>query len=315
MIGLVMFGNAVACQTQHQTDFPVTAVCLIPGQSVMLAGSDRGLQLYDDATLSATRKLDSKLEKIYSIKLSTDGRRVAVAGGTPGEEGAVEVYSVPEFQRVQVFGGFDDVALDLVWLANDRLIAADATGDCRRFQLGNQESSLFSVHADGILAIDTLNSGQILSAGQDHIIRVWRPDKPLIARDLNNHSGAVNDIKIRPSTDATKTRLPMVASASDDRTVRFWQPTIGRMVRFAKLSSIPTSIVWMHDGSQVIVGCRDGSIHVVDPTNANQGKLSVQARSWINDLQLSNDDRTLYVADQQGVRRVPMKRSTDQFDR
>ena len=59
----------------------------------------------------------------------------------------------------------------------------------------------------------------------------------------------------------------MIATASADRTIRFWQPTIGRMVRYIRLASEPLSLVWSPDGKRVLVSCVDGHIRVVDPTN------------------------------------------------
>ena len=43
----------------------------------------------------------------------------------------------------------------------------------------------------------------------------------------------------------------MVASAAGDRTIRFWQPTIGRMVRYVRLESEPLNIAWTSDGSRI----------------------------------------------------------------
>ena len=37
----------------------------------------------------------------------------------------------------------------------------------------------------------------------------------------------------------------MVASASADRTIRIWQPTIGRLVRYVRLEAEPLSIAWL----------------------------------------------------------------------
>ena len=53
-------------------------------------------------------------------------------------------------------------------------------------------------------------------------------------------------------------------STSEDRTVRLWQPEIGRMVRFVRLGSIPRRVVNLADGD-LAVGCDDGTVIVIDP--------------------------------------------------
>ena len=57
----------------------------------------------------------------------------------------------------------------------------------------------------------------------------------------------------------------IVASISDDRTVRFWQPTIGRIMRFARLESVPLCLTWSRDGRRLVTGCADGAVRVIDP--------------------------------------------------
>ena len=57
----------------------------------------------------------------------------------------------------------------------------------------------------------------------------------------------------------------MVASIGADRTLRLWQPTIGRMVRLARLESDPTALAWLADGRAVAVACADGHVRLIDP--------------------------------------------------
>ena len=56
----------------------------------------------------------------------------------------------------------------------------------------------------------------------------------------------------------------MVASAAADHTIRFWQPTIGRMVRYVRLASAPLDIAWLHDGVRIVAACADGRVRVID---------------------------------------------------
>ena len=57
----------------------------------------------------------------------------------------------------------------------------------------------------------------------------------------------------------------MVASAARDKTIRFWQPTIGRMVRYIRLDSEPLNIAWTSDGDRILATCVDGRLRVINP--------------------------------------------------
>jgi WD40 repeat protein len=82
-------------------------------------------------------------------------------------------------------------------------------------------------------------------------------------RTLDNHTATVHDLAVRPGQPGDAP--PLVASVSDDRTLRLWQPTIGRMVRFAKLSSPPLAVAWSADGKRLATSCIDGHLRVLDP--------------------------------------------------
>jgi hypothetical protein len=60
----------------------------------------------------------------------------------------------------------------------------------------------------------------------------------------------------------------MVASISEDRTVRFWQPTLGRMVRFARFKAQPVAAQWTRDGKSLVVAFADRSVRRIDPDTA-----------------------------------------------
>lgn len=282
---------------------PITALALAPdGQ--WLSGSDDGLQVHDAKTLKPVKRLGSGLEKIYSINFSPDHKNLAVAGGTPAEIGSVEIFSIETWEKTHTFASFDDIATDCAWLSDDQLVAGSMTGHCCEMSLMQDTAIPFAVHSKGILTLLRLSTTVVVTGGMDHTIGVWDLKDQTMLRVLNNHVDVVNQLALRPKRSQEELGdQPMVVTVSDDATVRFWQPTIGRMVRFARLESIPTCVLWNHSGTQVIVGTRSGKIHFIDPTTA-QLVRTLEGAGWINCLALPVEETSLIVGGSAGLERI-----------
>jgi WD40 repeat protein len=122
-----------------------------------------------------------------------------------------------------------------------------------------------------------------------------------LIRSLSIHTRRVHNLALRPGNGG----LPMVASVSDDRTVRLWQPTIGRMVRFARLKSRPLDAAWFADGSRVVVACTDGHVRVVDPVSVKVTHDIPALEGWAYSLAVHPTDGSILVGGQDGrVRRL-----------
>jgi WD40 repeat protein len=119
-------------------------------------------------------------------------------------------------------------------------------------------------HSRPVLTVAFLPDGKtVVSAGVDQSLQVWTADAGKPVRTLDNHVGTANDVAVRPGTPADAP--PVVVSVGDDRTVRLWQPTIGRLVRFARLPAKPLAVAWAPAGDRLLVGCADGRLRALDP--------------------------------------------------
>ena len=301
IVGVILLAGTSDLQSQQ---VPITALAQMPNGQ-LLSGSDAGLQLHDETTLKTIKTIKTDIEKIYSIRISPDQDKFAISGGVPAELGVVDVFSMDTFERMHHFGPFDDVATDCVWISNKRLVGCSMKGNCchllAKQNVGKDVKTPFNVHSKGILGIASLSAEIVVTAGIDNTIRVWELEKHTDSRVLNNHVDIVNQIAVRPPDP--QTGKTMMVTVSDDATVRFWQPTIGRMVRFARMESIPTCVVWNHAGTAVVVGTRAGQIHFVDPATAEIVQTT-QAAGWINCLALSSDESTVFVGGESGLHRV-----------
>jgi len=276
----------VADDGPAQRQCPATALtCSADGQWLVTVGESE-LCVHNARSLAVVQRL------ILPVPISCDVRflsavQLVVAGGTPGESGELIVLQASDaatlrLEMVQRLAAGSDV-LSAAVRGTEGLVAGGfdralyhgfTTGDGPR-------ETIAAAHSKPITDVVADATGKLLiSCGADSTIRVWDSGSMRQQRALNNHARAVRGLALRPQQDATA--LPLLASAADDRTVRFWQPTIGRMVRFKRLKSAATCVTWLDDGSNAVVGCRDGRVCFVDPVRLSLKQASVSHNGWIS---------------------------------
>jgi WD40 repeat protein len=134
---------------------------------------------------------------------------------------------------------------------------------------------------------------------------VWRADSGERWRILENHTEAVNDMALRPQE---KGALPMLVSVGEDRTVRFWQPTIGRLVRFSRLPARPQAVAWSRDGTRVFVVSNNGSLHIVDPDTTELIEKIQAIKGWAYSMTVHPEEPVVLVGGEKGIlRKVNVK--------
>jgi WD40 repeat protein len=258
------------CQGQTTTatvgETPITAVVIDKERPVAVVGSQSGLVVRSLPDLKVLQELPTTLSSIHDIAISSDGRRIVAVGGVPGESGSVELYEWPSGKKIKHVSPHQDVIYGVAWSPDSTSFAtAGADKSVQIFDLDCQHRGMLQGHSRSVMAVDYLpNDLGLLSAGVDTSIRYWElkelQPNPQPVRTLINHTKEVFVIGIRRRSLDT---VPVAASISQDRTVRFWQPTIGRMVRFVRLESVPLDFCWLSDGSQLAVACQDGRVRYV----------------------------------------------------
>lgn len=256
---------------------PVTAVAISPDGRVFVAGSTAGVDVRTTEDLAPLEPLPTQLEHVAAVAFSPDGQCIAAAGGVPAEAGLVEIYSWPQRKLLRTWDFAVDLAYALDWSADSRSLAV-ACFDGTAWQLAVQppdeeaDHQWHPGHSRGLTAVcllpvaaDSDAAPLAVTAGIDQTLRVIDVRRGEPVRTLHNHTAPVHAIAMQPPSALS---LPVVASISDDRTVRFWQPTIGRMMRFARLESVPMCISWSSDGDRLLTGCADGALRIIDPQTA-----------------------------------------------
>lgn len=207
--------------------------------------------------------IETQLANVHDLAFSSDGERLAAVGGRPSESGEIELFSWPQLELLKRRDLGDDVIYQVSWQPDgEGLFVA---GPDQSIMLLNAEGDVkhkLTGHSRGVTTVASLPGGYFVSGSRDQTVRVWNQPSHELVRTLNNHTRAVHDIALRPRSE----KVPyVIASASADRTVRLWWPVRGRLMRFAKLPSIPLDIEWLPDGIAILAACADGHLRVIDP--------------------------------------------------
>lgn len=285
---------------------PIVAVAFAPDGASVLAASQAGVQQLTWPDLAFLSSVESKLEQVHDLAFSPDGSALAIAGGSPGEFGAVEIWEWPAAKLRASFAAGDDLVYRAAWNNEGKTLALACANKTVRLQAvaGGPPQSI-QAHSAAVLSVCWLPADDhVLSAGVDQSVRLLSAKSGETVRTFDNHTAAVRDVAVRPGQHNGP---PLVASASADRTVRFWQPTIGRLLRFARLPSAPTDLCWTPDGTQVLAACEDGRLRAVDPMTVEVAELDPCLRGWAHAVAASLDGKHALLAGEHGeLRRVSL---------
>lgn len=264
---------------------PVTALAFAPGGQSLVVGSSKGIEVRSWPDLAPQRRLPTQLRQVHDLAFSPDGKVLAAVGGKPAESGEIERFSWPEGQLVAHDAPHDDLIHAVAW-RDDGLAFATASADglvLIHASAGGDPTPLEG-HSRGVLAVAFVEKA-VVTAGLDQSVRVWEPDTGGLIRALNNHTGPVVGLAVRPGQ--AKGAPPMVASIGLDRTARLWQPTIGRLVRLARLESPPLAVAWGARGDMLAVSCADGKVRLIDPETVKTTRVLPAMTGWAHSLAIA----------------------------
>jgi WD40 repeat protein len=248
-----------------KTAATVKTMAFSPDEDTLIVGFQSGVEYYSWPQGERKATLPVDMEHVHDLRFSNDGGTLLIAGGSPAEKGVLETWDWKKQRQIHRLSIDGDVLYRVAWSQDGtRYATAGADAICRVFDANNhQEVARYTGHSRPVVAIVFLpGSAQIASAGADATIRIWDSTNGQHIRTLDNHLGPIHCLvastKKTPDGD-----LQILVSASEDRTIRTWQPQVGRMVRFTKLTAIPLAMVLCHDGKHLAIGCDDGSIRRV----------------------------------------------------
>jgi WD40 repeat protein len=301
-ISILLITSLLFATTLGAAEPPITAAAFAPDGKSVVVGSLRGLAVHTWPELTKQRSLTTRVIQVHDLAFAPDGQTLAAVGGQPAEAGRLELFDWPQAKSLHEETIGADVLYRIAWQSGGEGLAV--AGPHHSITLLDRSANTVhqvAGHSQSVMTVAFLPDGHSISASRDSTIRVWQQPANELIRTLNNHTNEIHDIAVRPGS----TEPPYVlASSSVDRTVRFWWPVRGRLMRFAKLPSPALDIEWTPDGTSLIAACADGHVRVIDPDSVRiTHDVEVDA-GWLHTLAVAPDGNSAFVGGSSGLMRA-----------
>lgn len=287
-------GQPPASTTPSPPDPPITALAFTDRGQWLWTASLTGIDLWSWPQLVHTEHALLDGDHITRLRPAPDDQHLAAVGGSPGESGKVWRFSASgqlQWQR-QIA---DDLLTDAAWSHDGLyLVATDIEGQLHWLAAETGEPIAPPTgYSRGLLSVACLPGSQVVVGGLDHTLQLHAAIGSRTAqRSLTQHTAPVIAIELAlPSQAAAQSEParqavaaggePLLVSIGGDRTVRFWQPLRGRMVRFYRLERAdPTCLAWSEPLGVMLVGDASGHLSVIEPATGRLRWSGSVGDSW-----------------------------------
>lgn len=250
------------CAFRGHNDSVLSVAFSPDGKWLASGSSDRTVKLWEITTNTLIRTLPEHAGSVSSVAFSPDGKLLA----STFRNDLVKLWETSTGQEMRSLLVYSHVG-SLAFSADGRLLAA---GGCGRIDFGR-------------LPPEACVQGEI---------RIWNPNTGVLIRTISAHRKLVRSVAFGPSSK-------LLASASEDGTVKLWEVATGREVRTLQHSDRVSSVAFSPDGKLLasgdsIFGIAKGTVKLWEVATGREVR-TLTLPDGVYDVIFSPDGRFLAV--------------------
>jgi WD40 repeat protein len=258
-------GAQLVPQLDHS--WPVYFVLFSPdGARIASGGVDNSIKLWDAASGRLLRSFEGHSSYVASVAFSPDGVRIASGSG----DKTIKLWDAASGRLLRTFEGHTNRVTSVAFSPDGARIASGSWDKTVKLWDATSGRLLRTVegHSEYVLSIAFSPDGaRIASGGRDNTIKLWDAASGRLLRTFEKAGDAFSvafspdGIRIASGNNGH----PEVYHASDDHTIKFWDPASGLLLRtFEGHPESVESVAFSPDGAIIASGSSDKTIKLLD---------------------------------------------------
>ncbi len=281
----------------YRSALPVTALAIDASGSWLASSGYHELLIWSLPDGKLIQRISNVAERVYGIDIHPDGKRIAVASGTPGQLGEVKLFDAQSGELLADLLVSEDVQFNALFSPDGgRLATVGADGSVYLFDLNNADSPQYVIqdHADWVNSVAWSPDGRWLcTASRDKTAKIFDSESGQLKLTFSDHG--------RDVTQSLFVGNEQVVSVGGDRKLRFWNLSDGKQSReIGGFNSDIVAVVALENALLASISS-DSVLRIHSAADASLLRESKIAEQWSASLTARTDHPFFYVGDQAGT--------------
>jgi len=224
------------------------------GDLVISGGRDNTVRVWSVRTGDMLSVLEGHADDVTFVRFMPDGDYAVSAG----EDGRVIVWDIgAEKMDASFMSHKDKVTAAALAKSGGKMATGSSSGQLRLWDLGaGSGERRFKAHEGEAAAVVEAGRDKAVTAGYDHLIKVWDLNAGEKTMTLSGHQSFVRDVDVAED-------VGLIASSSWDGTVRLWDLATGEEIIVMKgHDGNVASVDLSEDGRRAVTGGDDDTVRL-----------------------------------------------------
>ena len=297
-------GKLISTFSRHQSR--VNSVAFSPdGKTLASASADETIKLWNVTTGKLISTFRGHQHFVLWVAFSPDGKTLASASA----DKTIKLWNITTDKVIPNFSGHQNQVKSLAFSPDGKtLVSASADKTIKLWNITTGKLiSTFSGHQYQVNSVAFSPDGKTLaSASDDKTIKLWNVTTGKLISTFNGHQDRVNSVAFSPVSSSEGSAAignpqgfgKTLASASDDKTIKLWNITTGKVIStFSGHQSRISSVAFSPDGKTLATASWDKTIKLWNVTTGKVISTFSGHQDRVNSVAFSLDGKTLAIGE------------------